>query len=97
MPGDPPLPKAGVSESSLKRDEWMLEPAAAPSVPDVARAGPRVLEGNDDAMDGYGEPSANARTGSGSVDFFSGLGIERKKPQKPEPTEVSQRTTYQTY
>lgn len=92
VPGDPPLPKAGVSESSLKRDEWMLEPTSVPLVPDVVgRTGPPMPEGDHDATDGYGEPSANARTGAGSVDFFSSLGTERKKPQKPEPTDQVRR------
>ena len=40
---------------------------------------------------GYGESSSNARTMSGTVDFFSSLGTEKKKkppPDRPDPSKV---------
>ena len=52
---------------------------------------------NEDPTDGYGEPSANARTTGGTVDFFSTLGTERKKPprpDRPDPEKVSILRTY---
>ncbi len=46
----------------------------------------------EDPTDGYGDPSSNARTMAGTVDFFSTLGTERKKkqqqPDKPDPDKV---------
>ncbi|KAI0712218.1 CwfJ C-terminus 1-domain-containing protein-like protein [Earliella scabrosa] len=84
-PGDPPLPPPTRSETVLKRDEWMLMPPSTPTIPISPSRGTPMDE---DPMDGYGEPSSNARTTGGSVDFFSSLGSERKKkpqPDRPDP------------
>ena len=87
-PGDPPLPPPTRSETVLKRDEWMLMPPSTPTIPISPSRGTPMDE---DPMDGYGEPSSNARTTGGSVDFFSSLGSERKKkpqPDRPDPDKV---------
>ncbi|KAI0770353.1 CwfJ C-terminus 1-domain-containing protein-like protein [Fomes fomentarius] len=85
-PGDPPLPPPTRTETVLKRDEWMLMPSSTPIVPASSSRGTPMEE---DPTDGYGDPSSNARTMGGTVDFFSSLGTERKKkqqqPDKPDP------------
>ena len=76
------------TETVLKRDDWMLMPETTPVVPASSSVDVPM---NEDPTDGYGEPSANARTVGGSVDFFSSLGTERKKkpnPNKPDPDKV---------
>ena len=88
-PGDAPLPQSTRTETVLQRDEWMLLP---PSASNVAGSSTQSVPVDEDMMDGFGETSTNARTMSGSVDFFSSLGSERKKkPQadKPNPDKVS--------
>lgn len=80
---DPPLPPSVASETALKRDEWMLMPPSAPSVPeDTSRLEPLGRE--ESYAEGYGEPSQNVRTTAGNVDFFSSLGTEKKKKPKPD-------------
>ena len=89
LPGDPPLPLPTRTETKLKRDEWMLMPESNLPAPASSTSS---IPTNDDPMDGYGEPSTNARTTGGTVDFFSSLGTERKKPPRPErpnPDQVS--------
>ncbi|KAF9816911.1 hypothetical protein IEO21_03785 [Rhodonia placenta] len=85
-PTDPPLPPPTRTETTIKRDEWMLMPPSTPLVPDVqtrleAPAGDELL------TEDYGEPSQNARNMSGAVDFFSSLGtdIRKRKPQPDRP------------
>lgn len=79
-PDDPSPPRAIVAESSLKRDDWMLEPSAAP--PAIPRS---QLDGGDESLtDGYGEPSTSSRNLGGGVDFFSSLGKEKERKPKPE-------------
>ncbi|KAI0826861.1 CwfJ C-terminus 1-domain-containing protein-like protein [Trametes gibbosa] len=82
-PGDPPLPPSLHTESTLKRDEWMLMPPTAPPAA-TSRSSDTAMAVDEDIMDGYGESSRDARTTSGAVDFFSSLGIEVRK-KKPEP------------
>ncbi|KAF8967089.1 CwfJ C-terminus 1-domain-containing protein-like protein [Flammula alnicola] len=83
----PPLPHATNTESVLTRDEWMTLPLSTPALPvDVRPQKPLMDE--DSYMEEYGEPSGDARTLGGGVDFFSSLGTERKKaprPDKPDP------------
>ncbi|PIL22586.1 hypothetical protein GSI_15275 [Ganoderma sinense ZZ0214-1] len=81
LPGDPPLPQPTRTETKLKRDEWMLMPENNLPAP---ASSTNSIPMNDDPMDGYGEPSTNARTTGGTVDFFSSLGTERKKPPRPD-------------
>lgn len=71
---DPLLPPSHATESSLKRDDWMMEPpSAAPVV---------VNSHTDDSfMEDYGE-TESGRTLAGGVDFFSSLGTEHKKKEK---------------
>ncbi|KAF8073627.1 CwfJ C-terminus 1-domain-containing protein-like protein [Lyophyllum atratum] len=80
------LPPNLSTETPIKRDEWMMLPAAAPAIPPEAR---REIELNDVSMtDNYGEPSNSSRSLGGSVDFFSSLGtdIKRKpRPERPDP------------
>ncbi|TDL23177.1 hypothetical protein BD410DRAFT_721682 [Rickenella mellea] len=95
LSSDPDLPPNLPTESKLSRDEWMLEPASAAS----ANSGPSVRRvnlptGEESLTEEYGEPAENVRTMDGGVDFFSGLGTERKKKKKddrpdPEKPEIS--------
>ena len=65
----------------MKRDEWMLMPPSAPTVPGAASSS-RAVPARDvdvDMMDGYGDAPADARTMSGGVDFF--LKPERELPR----------------
>jgi hypothetical protein len=83
---DPPLSR---TESVLKRDEWMLQPSAAPDgrpQNHTVRAGVEEL-----LTEGYGEPLSDSRKVDGGIDFFANLGIEKKKPprpDKPDPDKV---------
>ncbi|KAG6832004.1 hypothetical protein H0H92_006040 [Tricholoma furcatifolium] len=84
-PSDPKLPPNTTTETPLQRDEWMLLPNIAPTLPVEDR---RKLEIDDVSMtDDYGEPSGGQRTLGGGVDFFSSLGTERtkKRPEQPDP------------
>ena len=90
QPGDPPLPPSMATETTLKRDEWMLEPPRTPPIPTpTSRAAQRSMEGDESLTEDYGEPSTAARTTAGGVDFFSSLGTERKKKPPPKLEEVS--------
>ncbi|KAI0300190.1 CwfJ C-terminus 1-domain-containing protein-like protein [Russula brevipes] len=83
MPDDPSPPRPSVTESLLKRDDWMLEPPMA----SVASPGAShsQLEGRDESLtDGYGEPSTSAKTLGGGIDFFSNLGKEKERKPKPD-------------
>lgn len=82
-PEDPSPPTAVVAESSLKRDDWMLEPSTS-SVESPAMSRSRLDGGDESLTDGYGEPSTSARTLGGGIDFFSGLGKERERKPKPD-------------
>lgn len=67
----------------------MLEPPLTPAVSSsVPQKRALVLEGQSLTED-YGEPSRDARTAIGGVDFFASLGTERQKKPKVDPTEVS--------
>ncbi|EPQ54755.1 hypothetical protein GLOTRDRAFT_77477 [Gloeophyllum trabeum ATCC 11539] len=86
-PSDPPLPPPLRTETALKRDDWMLMPPTAPSVPTVTSTA-HTPNGDESLTDDYGEPEQNQRRLDGGVDFFSSLGTERKKkpaPEKPDP------------
>ncbi|KAL1950615.1 hypothetical protein VTO73DRAFT_5739 [Trametes versicolor] len=82
--GDPPLPPPLRTETVLKRDDWMLLDPTTPPVSE-ARSSRPVGSNDEDMADGYGEPSQNARTTSGAVDFFASLGTDVVKKKKPEP------------
>jgi len=90
-PDDPSPPKPVVAESSLKRDDWMLEPSTSSvASPEVSRL--QVEAGDESLTDGYGEPSTSSRTLGGGIDFFSNLGKEKErkpKPDLPNPDKVS--------
>ena len=90
-PDDSLLPPSLSTESSIKRDDWMLEPQLRATT--SADKHQVDITGSDEALtEGYGDPSQNTRTLGGSVDFFSTLGSERlKKPQpdRPNPDQVS--------
>ncbi|KAF5362872.1 hypothetical protein D9758_007112 [Tetrapyrgos nigripes] len=79
QPDDPPLPPTLPTETSLKRDEWMLAPSAGPS---SSTAKLQPMSGNESLTEDYGEPSGNSRTLGGDIDFFSSLGTEHKKKPK---------------
>jgi hypothetical protein len=60
----------------------MLEPSTSSIAPVMSRP---QLEGGDESLtDGYGEPSASSRILGGGVDFFSSLGKEKERKQKPD-------------
>ena len=80
---DPPLPKVVLTESSLKRDDWMLEPPVGSSASPVVRD-PRLEGGNESLTEDYGEQATGARTLGGGIDFFSNLGKERERKPKPD-------------
>ena len=89
----PPLPPSLPAESKLVRDEWMLLPpsAASSSRPEPSSSKLQIPTGNESLTEDYGEPAENLRNMSGGVDFFSGLGTERKKKpkeDKPDPEKV---------
>jgi hypothetical protein len=67
----------------------MLLPPSIPSVPTPGTGRPTV-KNEEPLTEDYGEPSENARTMGGGVDFFSSLGTEhrKKKPEKPNPDQV---------
>ena len=68
----------------------MLEPSMTPPIPaSTSRAAQRSMEGDEALTEEYGEPSTNARTAAGGVDFFSSLGTERKKKPIPKLEEAS--------
>ncbi|KAK0221827.1 CwfJ C-terminus 1-domain-containing protein-like protein [Armillaria fumosa] len=75
------------TESTLKRDDWMLEePAVQAPHPSSSRI---QLQDDENFTEDYGEASGSRRTLGGGVDFFSTLGTDvRKKnphPNKPDP------------
>ncbi|TFK48693.1 hypothetical protein OE88DRAFT_1663765 [Heliocybe sulcata] len=82
-PSDPPLPPPMRTETTLKRDDWMLMPPTAPTVPPVTST-VRTPNGAESMTDEYGEPAQNERRLDGGVDFFSSLGTERTKKPPPE-------------
>jgi hypothetical protein len=89
-PSDPKLPPQLSTETPLKRDDWMLLPPTAPSLPADSR---QYIQVTDESMtDEYGEASGGQRTVGGGIDFFSSLGtdIKRKpRPERPDPDQVS--------
>jgi hypothetical protein len=89
-PEDPSPPKAVVTESSLKRDDWMLAPSTSSAEPPAMS---RQFEGGDESLtEGYGEPSTSTRALEGGIDFFSSLGKEKErkpKPDLPNPDKVN--------
>lgn len=71
----------------LKRDAWMLEPTAPPTIPNLSTRTGEAPEQDESLTDGYGDAPASNRTMGGTVDFFSSLGTEHKKKQPmPDPT-----------
>lgn len=67
----------------------MLEPPVIP-VASSSVTQKRAIALEDESMtEDYGEPSGQARTATGGVDFFSSLGTERQKKPKADPAEVS--------
>ncbi|OCH91871.1 hypothetical protein OBBRIDRAFT_752448 [Obba rivulosa] len=105
-PGDPPLPPSLRTQTFLQRDEWMLMPGEEPTIPEVQKrldlpTGEEDITSRRDLptgeeqytyTEGYGEPSQDARTMTGGVDFFSNLGTERKRKPKeadrPDPDKL---------
>ena len=89
---DPPLSR---TESVLKRDEWMLQPSPAPDgrpQNHTVRAGVEGL-----LTEGYGEPLSDSRKLDGGIDFFANLGIEKKKPPRPDKPDPDKVFVYKAY
>ncbi|KAF9485878.1 hypothetical protein BDN70DRAFT_463969 [Pholiota conissans] len=85
---DVPLPHSVIATSSLKRDDWMMQEPSTPGIPTKNHPLQEFpLDDDDSYMGSYEEPSGDARTLGGGVDFFSSLGKERTKtrPDKPDP------------
>lgn len=85
---DPPLPSSCLTETRIERDEWMLMPRAQP----VASASSTTasLPNHEDGQD-------LKRSGG---DFFSSIGTERKRkerPERPDPDKVCLVPPYPTY
>ncbi|KAF8500903.1 CwfJ C-terminus 1-domain-containing protein-like protein [Russula emetica] len=82
-PDDPSPPRAVVAESSLKRDDWMLEPSTSSANPPTMSR-PQLDGGDESLTDGYGELSASSRDLGGGIDFFSSIGKEKERKPKPD-------------
>ena len=71
----------------------MLAPSAEPSTLSPERTGPttmlRMPTGDESLTEEYGEQSSGTRTSGGDVDFFSGMGTERRRKGPKETLEVS--------
>lgn len=92
--GDPALPPSRATETTLKRDEWMMMPPSAVTVPTPDDRAPTSVIASSRARDsmeeeslteGYGDQAVNSRSVGGGVDFFSSLGTERKRKEKEKP------------
>jgi len=62
----------------------LLDPSTPVLPPDARQQRSRISNDEDSYMEDYGEPAGDSRTLGGGVDFFSGLGTERKKPPRPD-------------
>ena len=85
-----PLPPSRPTETTLKRDEWMLLDDSSTLIPLESSAAPKrtVLNLNDESLtEDYGDTPQDRRSLGGGVDFFSSLGTEHKKKKKPEPSD----------
>ncbi|KAI5896716.1 uncharacterized protein SCHCODRAFT_02615633 [Schizophyllum commune H4-8] len=83
VPPGAEVPPSRPTESTLKRDDWMLMEPEQPTVPQQSSTIPTAQD--DSLTDGYGEPSGSSRTLGGGVDFFSSLGTEHRKKPPPKP------------
>lgn len=80
-----------MTESSLKRDDWMLEPMSSQVTVVAEKPRLQLPTGDESLTEEYGEASQNARNLGGSVDFFSAMGTEKPKrpqPDRPNPDQV---------
>ncbi|KAF9257518.1 hypothetical protein L218DRAFT_965294 [Marasmius fiardii PR-910] len=83
------LPPSVATETSLKRDDWMLPPSTSSNV-SLGRQGsstrPQISTEDESLTEGYGESFGGSRTLTGEVDFFSSMGVEVKKarPERPD-------------
>ncbi|KAH7926464.1 hypothetical protein BV22DRAFT_1008965 [Leucogyrophana mollusca] len=84
----PALPPSHSTETSLKRDEWMLMPPAGAAVPSTSSRPQQLPIGDESLTEDYGEPSDAARNLAGGVDFFSSLGTERKRNPGPDKSDT---------
>ena len=68
----------------------MLLPPSIPTAPAEPSSSKLMMPtGNESLTEDYGDPVENGRTMGGGVDFFSGLGTERKK--KPKENKVDEK------
>lgn len=86
------LPPSHSTESTLKRDDWMMlgDTSMSHSIPTHIR--PTIPDGDISYLtEDYGDTPENKRVLGGGVDFFSSLGTEhkKKKPEMPDPEKVS--------
>ena len=90
---DPALPPNRATETKLKRDEWMLMPPSAVTVPTPENRAPvssvpsessrqHASMEEESLTEGYGDAAVSSRSMGGGVDFFSSLGTERKRKEK---------------
>ena len=82
------------TSESLKLTSSAISGQADPPLPPTLHTESKLqrdewmLQKDESLTEGYGEPSENADTMSGGVDFFSTLGTEVKKkplPERPDP------------
>lgn len=90
-PSDPSLPPAGSTQTSLKRDDWILAPPSSLIAPTNA-VRTQLPTGDESFTDEYGDAQKDSRNVGGGVDFFSSLGTETKKKRplldRPEAAQV---------
>jgi len=79
-PLDPSLPPTSSTETSLRRDDWMLMPSSVVTVPTNSNTSRiRVPLGDESFTEDYNDGPQGARNLGGGVDFFSSLGTEVKR------------------
>jgi len=85
-PLDPSLPPASLTETPLKRDDWMLMSSSTTVIVPTSTSRTPVPSGDDSFTEDYGD-APQARSLSDGVDFFSTLGTEvkRKMPASNPP------------
>jgi hypothetical protein len=82
-PLDPSLPPTSSTETSLKRDDWMLMPSSTTVIVPTNTSRTPVPSGDGSFTEDYGDAPQGARNLSGGVDFFSTLGTEVRKKKPP--------------
>jgi hypothetical protein len=96
LPNGAKLPPDRPTESKLKRDAWMLGPPTTPASLEPSSSRRPMQSGDDSIMEDYEGPSDNSRALESEADFFSGMGVERKRKDVEKLAEV-RKSDYYTY